>query len=187
MLTLLSNEFLEFPAKTVQSSDRKQCQLGISVLQHGCLTGEVLKCLLDTISLPRKNEVLPFSLVILAILHDIGKVNPEFLRRLINNLSLEYKNGFPRVCGDVSRPFSTGRFMLKLSPRMRGCFLSLLQILFLNLAFPAYAGMFLGLRPALRRSSSFPRVCGDVSALKGIALDGSKLSPRMRGCFSQSV
>lgn len=103
MITLLSNEFLEFPAKTVQSSDRKQCQLGISVLQHGCLTGEVLKCLLDTISLPRKNEVLPFSLVILAILHDIGKVNPEFLRRLINNLSLEYKNEAMQRWGDLIR------------------------------------------------------------------------------------
>lgn len=103
MITLLSNEFLEFPAKTVQSSDRKQCQLGISVLQHGCLTGEVLKCLLDTISMPRKNEVLPFSLVILAILHDIGKVNPEFLRRLINNLSLEYKNEAIQRWGDLIR------------------------------------------------------------------------------------
>ena len=32
-------------------------------------------------------------------------------------------SGFPRVCGDVSDTFSGSVCVIKLSPRMRGCFL----------------------------------------------------------------
>ena len=31
---------------------------------------------------------------------------------------------------------------------------------------------------------SSPRVCGDVSYCKGLAVSRSQFSPRMRGCFS---
>ena len=52
---------------------------------------------------------------------------------------------------------------------------------------PAYAGMFLGLRPALRMSSSSPRVCGDVSRGVDQGARAPEFSPRMRGCFYQNA
>ena len=90
---------------------------------------------------------------------------------------------FPRVCGDVSIDKAKDITVLKLSPRMRGCFQNQLRknrkakafpayagmlpllpsMRFFLTGFPAYAGMFLGfiVRAPCRRSS--PRVCGDIS------------------------
>ena len=50
-------------------------------------------------------------------------------------------------------------------------------------AFPAYAGMFPRREIVVTLTTSFPRVCGDVS--KEIYAQGTadELSPRMRGCF----
>ena len=74
---------------------------------------------------------------------------------------------FPRVCGDVSNSPQEFLNALKLSPRMRGCFLRKSRLRFVAEAFPAYAGMFL----AFKRKT---RVL-------------SQLSPRMRGCFLEIV
>lgn len=74
----------EFPAKTYLREDGSSV-LGMSILQHGCLTGLVLKKLLDLIKLSEKSELLPSSLSTLAALHDIGKANPYFLRKLLFN------------------------------------------------------------------------------------------------------
>ena len=92
--------------------------------------------------------------------------------------------GFPRVCGDVSYILKEQWAQEKLSPRMRGCFHQALFAARANMAFPAYAGMFLigELKGNLRES--FPRVCGDVSSSTTVANEIRKLSPRMRGCFS---
>ena len=70
---------------------------------------------------------------------------------------------FPRVCGDVSlvNPFNSAGSML--SPRMRGCFYKLSMKGTIGVAFPAYAGMFLGALPEVPEPPGFPRVCGDVS------------------------
>ena len=95
--------------------------------------------------------------------------------------------GFPRVCGDVSRPRNLSRRNLRLSPRMRGCFFKLNWLPPIIVAFPAYAGMF----PTHSRSVSqllcFPRVCGDVSGNRTTDRDLNALSPRMRGCFQDRV
>ena len=110
---------------------------------------------------------------------------------------------FPRVCGDVSPCVPTSRRTSKLSPRMRGCFYGKTDAFdefglsprmrgcFLrrsprpiaNAAFPAYAGMFLNHLRLGAAYFSFPRVCGDVSKFSNQPPYGSKLSPRMRGCF----
>ena len=51
------------------------------------------------------------------------------------------------------------------------------------MAFPAYAGMFLGVACERSAFKRFPRVCGDVSVGKVAELNWALLSPRMRGCF----
>ena len=90
---------------------------------------------------------------------------------------------FPRVCGDVSRDAYRDEPNCRLSPRMRGCFSKTEKTLRIMIAFPAYAGMFLGTNIHKAKDVGFPRVCGDVSTLT--VKDGTtkELSPRMRGCF----
>ena len=75
------------------------------------------------------------------------------------------------------------KFVIWLSPRMRGCFFLRLIFLDRSLAFPAYAGMFPAHEVLTHTFHGFPRVCGDVSEYQtkyGIRIE---LSPRMRGCF----
>ena len=93
------------------------------------------------------------------------------------------RRSFPRVCGDVSNSPQEFLNALKLSPRMRGCFYILFALVGFELAFPAYAGMFLPEGSIILSDKGFPRVCGDVS--KEIYAQGTvkELSPRMRGCF----
>lgn len=74
-----------FPAKLVASGDVEKTShvFGISVRQHGLLTGYVLLELLNLICTRSKDTLLPASISALAALHDIGKMNPEFLRKLL--------------------------------------------------------------------------------------------------------
>ena len=72
-------------------------------------------------------------------------------------------SGFPRVCGDVSTMIQHDSDCAVLSPRMRGCFFELANFQSIQLAFPAYAGMFPKFFQDEDQTSSFPRVCGDVS------------------------
>lgn len=72
----------EFPAKT-SVREGLSTTLGISVLQHGCLAGHVLKELLALLDASHKSELLPSSLPVLAALHDVGKANPYFLKKLL--------------------------------------------------------------------------------------------------------
>ena len=95
--------------------------------------------------------------------------------------------GFPRVCGDVSLYRSRTLEKLWLSPRMRGCFQSLLGWVAVRLAFPAYAGMFPAELTTGAEVPSFPRVCGDVSQIVIRQIVRTVLSPRMRGCFSEKL
>ena len=74
-----------------------------------------------------------------------------------------------------------------LSPRMQGCFYILFALVGFELAFPAYAGMFLPEGSIILSDKGFPRVCGDVSLRKQMLSRAIKLSPRMRGCFSEKT
>lgn len=84
VMKLLLADAEKFPAKTVPLSDGT-IGLGISVRQHGLITAEVLRCLLDLIRFPLKEKILPKELVVLGAGHDIGKENPLFLGKLIRN------------------------------------------------------------------------------------------------------
>ena len=66
---------------------------------------------------------------------------------------------------------------------MRGCFRNGKARLSKELAFPAYAGMFLRIDSIFKDLFSFPRVCGDVSSVGAPRVSHEQLSPRMRGCF----
>ncbi len=90
MSRFIARHLREFPAKTYHREDGS-ATLGIGILQHGCLAGLVLKNLLELVRIPGKSELLPSSLPTLAALHDIGKANPFFLRKLLLN------------CGDAER------------------------------------------------------------------------------------
>lgn len=84
-LTLEAAE--SFPAKTVKKEEG--VSLGISVMQHGLLAGEVLRELRSFCAFPKKDSVFPESLVGVAGLHDIGKENPLFLKKLLKNVTLD--------------------------------------------------------------------------------------------------
>ena len=101
----------------------------------------------------------------------------------IKNGPRNLSRSFPRVCGDVSLVRRGKRHDYLLSPRMRGCFRASGEITPKCEAFPAYAGMFLELKPKGQSFSSFPRVCGDVSIRAVRWVPARSLSPRMRGCF----
>lgn len=75
----------DFPAKTFQ--EQGETHLGISVYQHGLLTALVCRELMNTLRFPIKDDVLPPELAALAAVHDVGKLNPYFLRRLLRNVS----------------------------------------------------------------------------------------------------
>ena len=81
------NEARRFPAKTVKRQEGQSRALGISVRQHGLIAAFVMRALLRTIRTSRSQELLPESLSALALLHDIGKINPVFLKRLLMSLS----------------------------------------------------------------------------------------------------
>ena len=93
----------------------------------------------------------------------------------------------PRVCGDVSMMTAGGTVPFVFSPRMRGCFLADDCESRAELVLPAYAGMFLCLTTTRRHALSSPRVCGDVSGVDFRPLTGATFSPRMRGCFGDSL
>ena len=97
------------------------------------------------------------------------------------------KARFPRVCGDVSATSNSCGASIRLSPRMRGCFRALEVERFGASAFPAYAGMFPRSEKERDASAGFPRVCGDVSPPIERVVAVTRLSPRMRGCFSNRI
>ena len=106
---------------------------------------------------------------------------------LITMTTAASDKGFPRVCGDVSTAHWRLLSCLGLSPRMRGCFYQNAPTTYQNKAFPAYAGMFLVRMLTDGSTTSFPRVCGDVSNASSSPFARLRLSPRMRGCFLLSL
>lgn len=76
-----------FPAKTV-SVDGKTVP-GVSVLQHGLLAGEVFRQFRTLRRWNALNDLLPDAVAGLVGVHDVGKVNPIFLCRLLKDMSEE--------------------------------------------------------------------------------------------------
>lgn len=71
-----------FPAKTVEKAGEGR-RLGISVLDHGLLTAYVWQELRRVMGL---ESMIPSEGALLAAAHDVGKINPAFLRKLLANL-----------------------------------------------------------------------------------------------------
>lgn len=81
MSRLTDEDAREFPAKTVEEGGVSH--LGISVRQHGLITAYVMRDLLELIACPIKEELVPKAVAVLSLLHDIGKLNPLFLQKLL--------------------------------------------------------------------------------------------------------
>lgn len=78
-----------FPAKTVAVDGKTE--LGVSVLQHGLLAGEVFRQFRTLRRWNALDELLPETLVGLIGAHDVGKANPLFLNKLLKHVSEEDK------------------------------------------------------------------------------------------------
>ena len=78
-----------FPAKTVEKAGEGR-RLGISVLDHGLLTAYVWQELRRVMEL---ESMIPDEGALLAAAHDVGKINPLFLRKLLDSLPTESAEG----------------------------------------------------------------------------------------------
>ena len=76
-----------FPAKTVAVDGKTE--FGISVLQHGLLAGEVFRQFRALRRWNALDDLLPDAVAGLGGVHDVGKVNPIFLSRLLKDASEE--------------------------------------------------------------------------------------------------
>lgn len=79
----------EFPAKsrtTIKDGNEARVP-GIGIVQHGCIAAEVLRRILYVVKTRGNSGLLPDELAVVAALHDIGKANPYFLRKLLNACS----------------------------------------------------------------------------------------------------
>lgn len=79
----------KFPAKSVVTDGKTKA--GVSVLQHGLLAGEVFRQFRNLRRWNALDELLPETLVGLIGVHDVGKVNPLFLNKLLKHVSVEDK------------------------------------------------------------------------------------------------
>ena len=89
---------------------------------------------------------------------------------------------FPRIRGDVPARNVRGKEIAVFSPHTRGCSFLVFLPGFLNLVFPAYAGMFRfgeGFSAPLPR---FPRIRGDVPIPVRVDKTDPPFSPHTRGC-----
>lgn len=90
-----------FPAKTVEKAGEGR-RLGISVLDHGLLTAYVWQELRRVMEL---ESMIPDEGALLAAAHDVGKINPLFLRKLLDSLPAESAEG--KYWTEVLRGFPT--------------------------------------------------------------------------------
>ena len=89
---------------------------------------------------------------------------------------------FPRIRGDVPPNDTIKLLCYEFSPHTRGCSAAAEQRIVDDVVFPAYAGMFLRLRPFFIVLAGFPRIRGDVPGKKSRAAPTALFSPHTRGC-----
>ena len=92
----------------------------------------------------------------------------------------------PHACGGVSKSGQPLQASQGSSPRMWGCFYSIIFSDIINPVFPTHVGVFPRLKRGAWSMDSLPHACGGVSesSLKRGSLPPS--SPRMWGCFQPS-
>ena len=97
------------------------------------------------------------------------------------------KGCFPRMRGDVPGGPWGGHTTGKFSPHARGCSCYVAHHQPSRTVFPAYAGMFRGLRLRRRILSRFPRMRGDVPPCGTPGTSPPTFSPHTRGCSISEV
>ena len=93
--------------------------------------------------------------------------------------------GFPRIRGDVPEYIMAYVRDLWFSPHTRGCSYFIRDDTIVHGVFPAYAGMFRTSAPVKSKSTSFPRIRGDVPSVTWKISSPSWFSPHTRGCSAR--
>ena len=92
--------------------------------------------------------------------------------------------GFPRIRGDVPG-FSHPLIIVNaFSPHTRGCSVPHPRLYNKPPVFPAYAGMFRGVKRSHPVGWGFPRIRGDVPVISPLLRGSSRFSPHTQGCSS---
>lgn len=127
MTTLTPEQARIFPAKTVHAGAPDN-SLGISVRQHGLIAGWVLRRLIDLLRLKDREMLVPDNLAVLAGLHDIGKINPLFLGKMLRSLppvdpEVKFWAEVSQTCTNVPEvPHAhVGAVVVKALTKDRGC------------------------------------------------------------------
>lgn len=180
-----------FPAKTVETEAEGR-RLGISVLEHGLLTARVWLELRRVMGL---ESVIPEEGALLAAAHDVGKMNPLFLKKLLDSLpaeSTEVKHwsdvlrGFPTDLKEVPHPCVSRIAVADESMRAIGEVVERhhgYEPADVEDKFPASAGVFLEHGIEQGKEQEVPRICGGVSLLLTEITEDRLSSPHLRGCF----
>ena len=98
------------------------------------------------------------------------------------NLKTSYNPCFPRMRGDVPVTQTVTQMFAKFSPHARGCSCAPCPPARNTIVFPACAGMFLQRKCQSSVPLSFPRMRGDVPAIRQRLDAGWRFSPHARGC-----
>ena len=93
----------------------------------------------------------------------------------------------PRASGGVSVISFLARSIGLYSPRKRGCFQVVLEVLNNETVFPAQAGVFPIVVDLTEDCFGIPRASGGVSAKHTVERQKRAYSPRKRGCFLKRV
>lgn len=183
-----------FPAKTVETEAEGR-RLGISVLEHGLLTARVWLELRRVMGL---ESVIPEEGALLAAAHDVGKMNPLFLKKLLDSLpaeSTEVKHwsdvlrGFPTDLKEVPHPCVSRIAVADESMRAIGEVVERhhgYEPADVEDKFPASAGVFLEHGIEQGKEQEVPRICGGVSQMRISSHSEPQSSPHLRGCFLAS-
>lgn len=67
-------------AKTTEAGNSKS--FGLTVYEHGVVVGEVARLLLELFPAQVRKKVFPDGVALIAACHDVGKINPHFLKKL---------------------------------------------------------------------------------------------------------
>lgn len=82
--------FESCPAKTRRLSDGRVVQ-GHSVLNHCQIVGEIARCLISRFPESIRNHLFPLGSEMVAGSHDIGKVSPTFVAKILDACGTDYK------------------------------------------------------------------------------------------------
>ncbi|MDP2610543.1 MULTISPECIES: CRISPR-associated helicase Cas3' [unclassified Oceanobacter] len=83
--------FQQCPAKTWTRPDGAVVK-GRSVLNHCQIVGETARCLIERFPEPMRSHLFPADSEMAAASHDIGKVSPSFVAKILRACDIDFKN-----------------------------------------------------------------------------------------------